>query len=73
MAEALPYLNVFPDTDTTTEDASLADQNEGITNNNEGGLEPGTGETAAETEAPTDAEGNVIQTEPGAGGRSDSV
>ena len=49
---------------TTTEDASLADQNEGITNNNEGGLEPGTGETAAETEAPTDAEGNVIQTEP---------
>ena len=64
MAEALPYLNVFPDTDTTTEDASLADQNEGITNNNEGGLEPGTGETAAETEAPTDAEGNVIQTEP---------
>ena len=64
MAEALPYLNVFPDTDTTTEDASLADQNEGITNNNEGGLEPGTGETEAETEAPTDAEGNVIQTEP---------
>lgn len=64
MAEALPYLNVFPDTDTTTEDASLADQNEGITNNNEGGLEPGTGETAAVTEAPTDAEGNVIQTEP---------
>ena len=64
MAEALPYLNVFPDTDTMTEDASLADQNEGIANNNEGGLEPGTGETGAETEAPTDAEGNVIQTEP---------
>ena len=64
MAEALPYLNVFPDTDTTTEDAGLADQNEGITNNNEGGLEPGTVETEAETEAPTDAEGNVIQTEP---------
>ena len=64
MAEALPYLNVFPDTDTTTEDAGLTDQSEGITNNNEGGLEPGTGETEAETEAPTDAEGNVIQTEP---------
>ena len=64
MAEALPYLNVFPDTDTTTEDAGLADQSEGITNNNEGGLEPGTGETGAETEATTDAEGNVIQTEP---------
>ena len=64
MAEALPYLNVFPDTDTMTEDASLADQNEGIANNNEGGLEPGTGETGAETEAPPDAEGNVIQTEP---------
>ena len=64
MAEALPYLNVFPDTDTTTEDAGLTDQSEGITNNNEGGLEPGTGETEAETEASTDAEGNVIQTEP---------
>lgn len=64
MAEALPYLNVFPDTDTMTEDAGLADQSEGITNNNEGGLEPGTGETGAETEASTDAEGNVIQTEP---------
>lgn len=56
-----------------TEDAGLADQSEGITNNNEGGLEPGTGETGAETEASTDAEGNVIQTEPGAGGRSDPV
>ena len=64
MAEALPYLNVFPDTDTMTEDAGLTDQSEGITNNNEGGLEPGTGETGAETEASTDAEGNVIQTEP---------
>ena len=47
MTEALPYLNVFPDTDTAAEDASLADQSEGITNNNEGGLEPGTGETEA--------------------------
>ena len=63
MTEALPYLNVFPDTDTAAEDASLADQSEGITNNNEGGLEPGTGETEAETEAPTDADGNVIPQE----------
>lgn len=47
------------DTDTAAEDASLADQSEGITNNNEGGLEPGTGET----EAPTDADGNVIPQE----------
>lgn len=51
------------DTDTAAEDASLADQSEGITNNNEGGLEPGTGETEAETEAPTDADGNVIPQE----------
>ena len=63
MTEALPYLNVFPDTDTAAEDASLADQSEGITNNNEDGLEPGTGETEAETEAPTDADGNVIPQE----------
>ena len=63
MTEALPYLNVFPDTDTAAEDASLADQSEGITNNNEGGLEPGTGESEAETEAPTDADGNVIPQE----------
>ena len=63
MTEALPYLNVFPDTDTAAEDASLADQSEGITNNNEDGLEPGTGESEAETEAPTDADGNVIPQE----------
>ena len=54
---------MFPDTDTAAEDASLADQSEGITNNNEGGLEPGTGETEAETEAPTDSDGNVIPQE----------
>ena len=43
MTEALPYLNVFPDTDTAAEDASLADQSEGSRNNEESGLEPGTG------------------------------
>lgn len=79
LAEVLPYLNVFPDTEVVAlEDESLADQQEGITNHNEGGLEPGeggetesagTGETGAEaetTEPQTDENGETIppETEP---------
>lgn len=45
VTEILPYMNVFPDTDVPDEvDESLSNQQEGISNNNEGGLEPG-GET----------------------------
>ena len=71
MTEVLPYMNIFPDTDVTgTEDESLAAQGEGITNQNQGGLEPGEedgdGETQAEeTEPMTDENGEIIpETEP---------
>lgn len=58
LAEVLPYINVFPDTDIPEEiDESLSTQGEGITNKNEGGLEPG-GETEAEPE--TDENGETI-------------
>lgn len=72
LAEVLPYINVFPDIDVPEEDnESLTGQQEGISNNNEGGLDP-SGETEgesepetteAETEPQTDAEGNVIPAE----------
>lgn len=66
MAEVLPYMNIFPYTDTTENvDESLSGQQEGITNNNENGLEPGgteeetsEGETAAEPQ--TDENGETI-------------
>ena len=64
-------MNIFPDTDVAgTEDESLAAQGEGITNQNQGGLEPGgeagDGETQAEeTEPMTDENGETIpETEP---------
>lgn len=42
LTEVLPYMNVFPDTDVPDEvDESLSGQQEGISNNNENGLEPG--------------------------------
>lgn len=74
MAEVLPYMNIFPDTEAEgTEDESLAAQNEGITNQNEGGLEPGSnGEGGAEendgaegetVEPETDENGETIPTE----------
>lgn len=60
LAEVLPYMNVFPDTDVPEEiDESLSTQGEGITNENEGGLEPG-GETQPETEPETDENGETI-------------
>lgn len=72
LKEVLPYMNVFPDTDVVEEvDESLANQEEGITNQNEGGLEPGAEGTAGDgtaetTEPETDADGNIIpkETEP---------
>ena len=53
LAEILPYMNVFPDTDVPeAEDESLSTQEEGIANNNEGGMEPqGAGGEAGETGA----------------------
>ena len=48
LTEVLPYLNIFPDIDVAApEDESLAEQGEGIVNQNEGGLEPT--ESAGET------------------------
>ncbi len=47
LSEVLPYMNVFPDTDVE-EESPLAEQEEGITNNNAGGLEPSESETASE-------------------------
>ncbi len=76
LADILPYMNVFPDTDVEDiVDESLANQHEGITNQNQGGLEPtegsedGEGETAGTekpTEPETDANGEMIppETEP---------
>ncbi len=60
LAEVLPYMNVFPDTDVPEEaDESLSTQGEGIMNENEGGLEPG-GETEAAAEPETDENGETI-------------
>lgn len=56
MTEILPYMNVFPDTDIAeTENESLSSQEEGITNQNQGGLEPG-GESKAESESSAEDE-----------------
>lgn len=64
LTEVLPYMNVFPDTDETDEmDDSLSVQQEGITNNNEGGLEPG-GETAESGESQSGEEGSSEASEP---------
>jgi len=69
MTEVLPYMNIFPDTDVPEEiDESLATQEEGITNQNEGGLEPGNGnedETGAEgeSEPETDESGETLPAE----------
>ena len=63
MAEVLPYMNIFPDTDVTGgEDESLMDQSEGISNQNQGGLDPGEGttETTESTEAATDESGETV-------------
>lgn len=63
MAEVLPYMNIFPDTDVTGgEDESLTDQSEGISNQNQGGLDPGeeTTETTESTEAATDESGETV-------------
>lgn len=66
MAEILPYMNIFPDTDLVIEDnESLKAQEEGITNNNQGGMEPteSAGETPEETSAAepqTDENGETI-------------
>ena len=76
LGDILPYMNVFPDTEVAEEiDESLANQEEGITNENQGGLEPDgegqtgegeNGESAAEGETEptvpeTDENGNVIE------------
>lgn len=68
LAEILPYMNVFPDTEVEAEDESLSVQEEGITNNNQGGFETSgeteetaEGETGESTaEAPTDENGETI-------------
>lgn len=63
MAEVLPYMNIFPDTDVTGgEDESLTDQSEGISNQNQGGLDPGeeTTESTESTEAATDESGETV-------------
>ena len=63
MAEVLPYMNIFPDIDVTDgEDESLTDQSEGISNQNQGGLDPGeeTTETTESTEAATDESGETV-------------
>jgi stage V sporulation protein D (sporulation-specific penicillin-binding protein) len=61
MADILPYMNVFPDTDVVTEEnESLSTLEEGITNNNENGMEP---------EETTD---NIEETETGEGGEEPS-
>lgn len=68
LSDILPYMNVFPDTEIPEEvDESLANQEEGITNKNEGGLEPtegsGEGTTEEPTEPETDEAGNIIEPE----------
>lgn len=66
LTDILPYMNVFPDTEIPEEvDESLANQEEGITNKNEGGMEPtepsGEGDAEKPTEPETDADGNIIE------------
>ena len=61
-------MNVFPDTEIPEEvDEDLANQEEGITNKNEGGMEPTIddqdGQAGKPEEPETDAEGNVIEPE----------
>lgn len=67
MEEVLPYMNIFPDTDVPEEiDESLSTQEEGITNQNQGGLEPngnGEGEGETETEPETDENGETLPAE----------
>ncbi len=68
LTDILPYMNVFPDTEIPEEvDESLASQEEGITNKNEGGLEPTEGSdegTTAEPTVPeTDEAGNIVEPE----------
>lgn len=67
MQEILPYMNIFPDTDVAVEiDESLSSQEEGITNQNQGGLEPdGETEEGTEemTEPQTDENGETIPAE----------
>lgn len=66
MTDILPYMNIFPDEDRMEEiDESLANQSEGISNQNQGGLEPDSEDDAAdpdseETEPQTDENGEVI-------------
>ncbi len=66
MTDILPYMNIFPDIEIEEEvDESLANQEEGITNQNQGGLEPSEdGEDTAggqKTEPETDADGNPVE------------
>ena len=68
LTDILPYMNVFPDTEIPEEvDEDLANQEEGITNKNEGGMEPTIddqdGQAGKPEEPETDAEGNVIEPE----------
>ena len=58
LADILPYMNVFPDIEMEdTVDESLANQEEGITNQNQGGLEPNGEDNIPET----DTDGNPIE------------
>ena len=60
LTEVLPYMNVFPDIDIEeTVDEELANQHEGITNQNQGGLEPSAGD--ADSETAVDENGNPIE------------
>ncbi len=56
LADILPYMNIFPETDIESEDDDLASHSEGIANNNEGGLEPGDGSKEESTEDSGDGE-----------------
>ncbi|MCI8512079.1 MAG: penicillin-binding protein 2, partial [Lachnospiraceae bacterium] len=75
LVEALPYLNVFPDTPVPEEEDDLSGRTEGITNNNEGGLEPAP-ERGAESGGEETESGEALEstagegeTEPGQGGQ----
>ena len=66
LTDILPYMNVFPDIEIEDKvDESLVNQEEGITNQNQGGIEPaGDGENtegSVATEPETDADGNPIE------------
>lgn len=62
MADVLPYMNVFPDTEVEEKvDENLANQQEGITNQNQGGLEPSGDGDGAQSEPETDADGNPVE------------